>query len=79
MNISKIKALLEKRRLVTKNIHIEMANVFVIGKEVNYYKNTHFVTGKIIDLSTFGEMVKVENIKTGKCYWIYLYQILLAY
>ena len=74
MNISAIKQRIRAVKAAEEDLSSEVANQFPIGVDVTWKKHGHWQHGPVLHLGNTGRL-RVENAKSGKRYWIGMYDV----
>lgn len=75
MSGESIKKAIRKVRAAKRALAREIAATHPVGSEVRYLLRGHDQTGRITNHSHTGLDLRVENVRTGKTYFIGMYDI----
>lgn len=75
MSGESIKKAIRKVAAAKKALAREIAETHPVGSEVRYLKGAHDQIGRVTHISHTGLDLRVENTRTGKSYFIGMYDI----
>lgn len=76
MSGDSIKKAIRKVAAAKKALAREIAATHPVGSEIRYLRGHHDQVGRVRYIDSFkGLSIKVENVRTGKSYWIGMYDI----
>lgn len=71
---AKVKAAIRKVRAAKRQLEKVVAETFPVGTTIHWEKGGHWQFGTVLHHGVSGN-VRVENDRTGKTYWIGMYNV----